>query len=53
MDFEDRLGTVLTKLKPDDLDILKYRTGEKPVDFEKWIQLTRFNLESRRSQLVK
>ena len=51
-DFEDRLGSALTKLKPDDLDVLKYHTGAKPVEFEKWIQLTRLNLESRHSQLV-
>ena len=52
MDVEDKLGTVLTKLKPDDLDTLKYHAGAKPVDFEKWIQLTRLNMERRHSQLV-
>ena len=52
MDFEDRLGAVLTKLKPEDLDALKYHAGAKPVDFEKWAQLTRLTLESRHSQLV-
>ena len=52
MDFEARLGDVLVKLKPTDLDDLSYSSQSKAVDFERWAQLTRMNLESRHSQLV-
>ena len=34
-DFEARLGDVLMKMKPDDLDPLKYTSTSQPVEFEK------------------
>ena len=52
MDFEARLGDVLVRLKPTDLGDLAYSSQPKAVDFERWAQLTRMNLESRHSQLV-
>ena len=52
MDFEAKLGDVLVRLKATDFDDLQYKTSSKAVDFEKWVQLTRMNLESRHSQLV-
>ena len=52
MDFEARLGDVLVKLKPQDLDDLAYSSQSQAVDVERWAQFTRMNLESRHSQLV-
>ena len=53
LDFEARLGDVLTKLKPDVIGKLAYGSGSKPIDFEDWMRMARFSLASKHSQLVR
>ena len=53
LDFEaPRLGDVLAELKASDVDDWTHKSTPKAAGFEKCAQLTRMNLESRRSQLV-
>ena len=40
------------KMKPDDIDPLKYTSGSKAVDFEQCATVTRLLFESRHSMIV-
>ena len=53
IDFEARVGDVITKLKPDVIGKFAYGSGSKPIDFEDWMRMTRFSLAAKHSQLVR